>query len=303
MTGVTQLFDRSAVRRHRDRAAAGFADHDFLIREVSGRLNERLDEIDRRFSRVLDLGCRDGLMSRLLRGREAVGSVIGCELSLAMLRRYDGVAVAADEEFLPFADGAFDLVISALNLHWVNDLPGALVQIRRALRPDGLFLGAMLGGETLHEMRRVLIEAESETEGGASPRVSPFAELRDAGGLLQRAGFALPVADIDTITVSWPDAFALMRELRGMGEANAQCTRRKGFSRRATLFAAADRYRALFADPAGRIQATFQVLYLTAWAPHESQQKPMRPGTASARLADALETDEKPAGEKASPKR
>lgn len=297
MTDAIHVFDRGAVRRHRDRAAAKFEEHDFLFREVAARLVERLDDVDRKFARVLDLGCRDGTMSRRIRARDGVNLVVGCDLSTALPRRAESPAIVADEEALPFAPGAFDLVCGALSLHWVNDLPGTLVQLRRALRPDGLLLMAMLGGDTLHEMRRALIEAEAEIENGASPRVSPFVELRDAGALLQRAGFALPVADIDTITVTWPNAFALMRDLRGMGESNSVGARRKNFTRRETLFTAARRYQELFADADGRIPATFQVIYLTAWAPDDGQQKPLRPGSAAARLADALETEEKPAGE------
>ena len=298
MTGATdaamEVFDRAAVRRHRDRAAAGFAGHDFLFREAAERLAGRLDDIDRKFARALDLGSHDGVMQRHLR-RRGIASAIACDISPAMARRALPPALAADEEALPFAPAAFDLVTSALSLHWVNDLPGALVQIRRALVPDGLFLAAMLGGETLCELRRALIEAEADEEGGASPRVSPFADMRDAGALLQRAGFALPVADRDTVTVTWPDAMALMRELRGMGETNAVAGRRRGLTRRATLAAAAARYAAPYGD--GPIPATFEIVYLTAWAPHESQQQPLRPGSAERRLADALESRDAPDSE------
>ena len=203
---------------------------------------------------------------------------------------------------MPFAEAVFDLVISDLSLHWVNDLPGALVQIHRSLKPDGLFLAAMFGGETLKELRQVLLETDLAEEGGASPRVSPFADVRDAGDLLQRAGFALPVVDLDTITVTYADAFALMRDLRGMGETNAVVERRGGFSRRTTMMAAARLYQERFQDRQGRAPATFQILYLTAWAPHEAQQKPRKPGSAGARLADALGTIEISAGDKAQPK-
>ena len=219
----------------------------------------------------------------------------GCDLVPA--------ALAADDEALPFADGAFDLVVSGLSLHWVNDLPGSLVQIRRSLRPDGLFLGALLGGDTLIELRHALVEAESEIEGGVSPRVSPFLDVREGGALLQRAGFALPVVDSDTITVTWPDALALMRDLRGMGEANSVIERKKGFTRRETLFVAAARYQERHGDADGRIPATFQVIYLTGWAPHENQQQALRPGAATARLADALDVTEVSAGEKTEPGR
>ncbi len=209
--------------------------------------------------------------------------------------------MVADFETLPFKDGAFDLVLSNLALHWTNDLPGALVQIRHVLRPDGLLLASLWGGETLWELRRALMEAELEEEGGASPRVSPFADIRDLGALLQRAGFSLPVVDSDLIEATYPDPLALMRELRFMGESNAVIERRKGFARRAMVVRAMERYRNLFARADGRIPATFQLITLTAWAPHESQPKPLRPGSAAQRLAEALGSEEQPAGDKATP--
>ena len=207
--------------------------------------------------------------------------------------------LCADEEAMPFGAGAFDLVLSNLSLHWVNDLPGALAQIRHCLKPDGLFLAALLAGDTLTELRDALIEAEIAVAGGASPRVSPVADMRDLAGLLQRAGFALPVVDRDSITVTYADAFRLMADLRGMGETNATAARSRHPARRALFLEAAARYRAGHGDPQGRVPATFQVVYLTAWAPHDSQQKPLRPGSATARLADALGAAERPAGEKA----
>jgi SAM-dependent methyltransferase len=216
-----------------------------------------------------------------------------------MLAGAGGLRVAGDEELLPFADHSFDLAISNLSLHWVNDLPGALLQLRRALKPDGMFIGAMLGGETLFELRRCLMEAEMDLTGGISARISPFAEVKDAGGLLQRAGFSLPVVDSDTLTVTYDSAFKLMADLRGMGETNAGLNRLKRPTPRALLIDAARRYAELYSEPDGRVAATFQVLYLAGWAPHESQQKPLRPGTAQARLADALRTEEKSAGDKA----
>ncbi len=289
-----EIFDRTAVRRHRDRAAAAWAgSHDFLWREVGDRMTERLGDIKRDFTSVLDFGA-PGV---------APGApfVVRADLSPAMVARGQGPRVAADEEWLPFAPGSFDLVTSLLALHWVNDLPGALVQMRRSLRPDGLFMAAMLGGDTLHELREALAQAESSLEGGVSPRLSPTVDLRDMGGLLQRAGFALPVVDLDTITVTYRHAFDLMRDLRAMGETNALHERRKPFTRRATLMAAAANYAQRFADADGRLPATFQIIWLTAWAPHESQQQPLRPGSAKSRLADALDTEEKPAGDKARP--
>ncbi len=302
MSATMYVFDRATVRRHRDRAAAGLEGHDFLLREVGERLADRLDDITRRFPVALDLGCHGGELGRLLNGRGGIETLVQCDLSPQMARRAGALSLAADEEFLPFAGQCFDLIMSCLSLHWINDLPGALVQIRRALRPDGLFLAAMLGGNTLEELRAALAEAEIAGEGGLSPRVSPFADVRDAGDLLQRAGFALPVVDSDTITVSYGDPAGLMTDLRGMGETNAVAERRKSWTRRATLEAAADAYREMFGDPAGRVPATFHVITLTAWAPHPSQQKPLRPGSAKTRLAEALGTAEIPAGEKAKPR-
>lgn len=302
MPDVMTIFDRMTVRRHRDRAAPRLVDFDFLLREAGERLLDRLDDVKRRFSLALDLGCHTGLLGGLLGGRGGIDTLVRCDLSEAMVRRAGRPAVTADEESLPFADASFDLVLSNLSLHWVNDLPGTLVQIRRALKPDGLFLAALFGGATCRELRQALTEAEIAVEGGLSPRVSPFAEVRDAGNLLQRAGFALPVADADTLTVSYGDPLKLMADLRGMGEANAVAERRRSLSRRATLAAAAERYRALFADTDGRVPATFEVIFLTAWAPDPSQPKAARPGSATARLADALGTAEIPAGDKARPR-
>lgn len=263
-------FDRRAVRLHRARADAA---HDFLRREVAERLVDRLDDVKRRFERGLDLSP----------GRE-----VGAALRNRVARLVDAGAVTFDEEYLPFGAGVFDVVLSSLALHWVNDLPGALAQIRRTLKPDGLFLAALLGGETLRELRQCLIEAEAAVTGGASPRISPMVELRDAAGLLQRAGFALPVADLDELTLTYPDPFALMRELRGLGETNALRLRPKAFTRRAVLFEAARLYVERFAGPDGRAPATFQVIWLAGWAPHESQPKPLPRGSGKVRLGDAL---------------
>jgi len=296
-SGEAHIFDRRAVRQHRDRATAHLSDHDFLFREVADRLADRLADISRTFGCAVELGARGGILRQAVSACSKITTLIETGLSAGHgpNNRPD---IAADEEYLPFAAASLDLVISNLSLHWSNDLPGALIQIRRALKPDGLFMAAMLGGNTLTELRHALIEAETAVTGGASPRISPFADLGDAAGLLQRAGFALPVADSDTITVTYADPFTLMRDLRGMGETNAIADRRAGFSRRAVLFEAAARYAAAYGGADGRIPATFQILYLAGWAPHESQQRPQRPGSATARLADALGTDERPAGEK-----
>mgnify|MGYP001766519272 CR=1 FL=1 len=283
------VFDRRAVRRHRERAAAGLERHDFLLREVGERLADRLDDVRRTFPLALDLGCHTGQLARLLAGRGGIETLVQADLSPAMVRRAEGLRLAADEEALPFAAAGFDLVLSLMSLHWVNDLPGTLVQIRRCLKPDGLFLGAMLGGTTLNELRQSLHAAEIASEGGLSPRVSPFADARDAGNLLQRAGFALAVADAETVTVSYADPLALISDLRGMGETNAVRGRRLQCSRRATLAAAMEHYRAAFAGADGRIPASFQIIFLTGWAPHPDQQRALKPGSARARLADALD--------------
>ncbi len=302
MTGTPTPFDRRAVRAHRARAAAALDAHDFLFREVADRLTERLDDINRRFARMLDLGCRDGALAEALAARPGTTRVTACDLAPEMAARAQARlgsrarVVASDEEALPFADSAFDLIASNLALHWVNDLPGALVQARRCLAPDGLFLAAMMGTGTLAELRAALMEAELATEGGASPRISPFADVRDAGDLLARAGFALPVADADTIRVSFESPLHLMRDLRGMGEAGAVTERRKGFTRRTTLLEAAQRYPR---DADGRVSATFEIVWLAGWAPGPGQQKPLRPGSAAARLADELGAVERPAGDKA----
>lgn len=296
MSDAMTVFDRRAVRRHRDRAAPRLAEHDFLLCEVSERLVDRLDDIRRTFPLTLDLGCHDGLVGRALGGRGGIDMLVHCDLSPAMAAAAPGPRVACDEEALPFANGAFDAVLSVLSLHWVNDLPGALAQIRRSLKPDGLFLAAMLGGETLKELRAALGQAELSVEGGTGPRVSPFTDVRDAGALLQRAGFALPVVDTETITVNYRNPMTLLYDLRGMGQTNAVVERRKSWSRRTTLFEAAARY--IQAHPDNEtVPATFQILYLTAWSPHERQQKPLRPGSATSRLADALGSAEIPSGE------
>jgi SAM-dependent methyltransferase len=293
-----QVFDRRAVRRHRARAA-DIGTAEFLFEEAAARLIERLDDVTRKFSRVLVLGGRRGAMQEDLAARGGLELLVESDDAPAFLAPPRASArVATEAEALPFAEASFDLVVSPLALHWTNDLPGALLQLRRALKPDGLLLIAVLGGETLHELRRAFFEAELQEEGGVGPRVSPMADGRDLAGLLQRAGFALPVVDTDRVTVTYRDAVALMTELRAMGETNGLSDRRRGFTRRATLARMAAIYRDLFAGADGRIPATFEIVTLTAWAPHESQPKPLKPGSAAARLADALGAVEKSAGEK-----
>jgi SAM-dependent methyltransferase len=250
MADSMQVFDRRAVRAHRDRAAANFAAHDFLFVEVARRLQETRDDLGRDFPVSLALGARG-----------AIAATLTADLSAAF--RPD---VVCDEEALPFGEATLDLVVGCLTLHWVNDLPGALVQIRRALKPGGLFVAAMLGGDTLIELRHAFLEADAATVGGASPHTSPMAELADLSALMQRAGFKEPVSDLDTITVTYKDALSLMRDLRAMGESGAALARRRGFIRRATMLAACERYAALYAGADGRVPATFQIITLTGWA-------------------------------------
>lgn len=300
-TNEIDIFDRGVLRLRRNRIAGSYPAFNFLKVEVSRRIADRLDDFARDFPRAADIGCHGGELGQALAERDDVEFVIETDLSGGFNRGTKTSRIVTDEEFLPFKAESLDLAASALSLHWTNDLPGALLQIRRSLRGDGLFLGAVFGGETLKELRQSFLQAEIEETGGVSPRVSPFIDVRDAGNLLQRAGFALPVTDVETITVDYPDAFALMRDLRGMGETNALRARRKTFTGRATLLSAADHYQRSFASEDGRIQATFQIVFMTGWAPHESQQKPLRPGSARSRLADALGTVELPAGDKTFP--
>jgi SAM-dependent methyltransferase len=289
-----ELFDRRLLRLRQRRAARDPAT--FLLDRVAGELGERLGAVLRRFERAIDLGTPAGALRSVLAASGKVGTVVAVS---AQLRRDSGLAVAADEEALPFADGSLDLVVSALALQFVNDLPGALAQIRRALKPDGLLLAALVGGASLTELRQAFAQAESEIEGGASPRVAPFADVRELGALLQRAGFALPVVDCDRLTVRYDTVFDLMRDLRRMGATNVLRERRRTPLRRATLARMAQVYAQRFADPDGRLRASFEIVWLSGWAPHESQQKPLKPGSAKQRLADALGTIERSAGDKA----
>jgi NADH dehydrogenase [ubiquinone] 1 alpha subcomplex assembly factor 5 len=286
--GIPQIIDRRQVRRNRARAAAGFAAYDFLVERAADDLMERLGDVKRSFGRVLDLGCHTGALGRRLAEQPNLRTLVSSDGAAEMAAHAPGLRVAADEEILPFADSAFDLVMSCLTLHWVNDLPGALVQIRQALKPDGLFMAVLLGGATLTELRQSFLAAEAEVEGGASPRVAPFADVRDAGDLLLRAGFALPVAVTETLTVWYDTPLKLISDLKGMGESNAHSSRRKSFTRRATFARALAIYAERFADADGRVRATFEMVTLTGWAPHESQQRPARRGSGITPLKDAV---------------
>ena len=290
------VFDRALVRRRRDRAAPKLAEHGFLFEHVAAMLADRLLDVTRRFPVALDLGCHDGALARALAGAGRVDTLIQADLSPALARRATAngrPALACDEELLPFGDASLDLALSNLSLHWVNDLPGALLQIRRALRPDGLFLAAMLGAGTLAELRTALVEAETELLGGASPRLSPFADLRDAAGLLQRAGFALPVADVESHVVRYAHPMALMAELKALGASNPLADRPERLATASLVTTAAHAYQEMAADADGRVRATLEIIWMSGWAPHESQQKPLAPGSAKVSMASMLGNDPK----------
>jgi SAM-dependent methyltransferase len=280
MSGPPRLFDRALHRKRLDRAARGFAGADFLKRRAAQDTVERLEAIMREFPVAVDLSARTGAFREALAASDAaprVGLLIEADLSAAMLAGREGPRAVLDEERLPFAAASIDLVVSTLGLHWTNDVVGALIQIRRALKPDGLFIGAFLGGSTLTELRQSLTAAELELTGGAGSRVSPFADPRDVAGLLQRAGFALPVADVDTVTVRYADAWRLLADLRRMGETNVLAERHPRALTRRLLGRAIEIYADRFAEPDGRVTATFEILTLTGWAPHEDQPKSRGP--------------------------
>jgi SAM-dependent methyltransferase len=299
MPSPPRIFDRDLHRRRLSRAAGRFADADFLKHRAAGDLAVRLSGIARFFSIAVDLGARDGAFADALGSEglsDKIGVLIQTDLSGAFLR--SGPRVIADEERLPFAAASLDLVVSSLAMHWVNDLVGALIQIRAALAPDGLFLGAVLGGATLTELRQSLLAAEVEIRGGAGPRVSPFLDAYDGAALMQRAGFALPVVDVDTVVVRYDHPLKLMADLRAMGETNVLFDRPLAPLTRTILARASEIYQKRFGD-GGRVPATFEIITLTGWAPHPDQQKPLRPGSAKTRLADALGAVERSAEDRA----
>ena len=284
MTTPPLIFDRALWRKRLARAARAKEPCDFLAARVAEDLAFRLAPIRRDFPRALDLGSPHPAISQALAapGRLVfrAAPVFGIAASAP--------ALVADEEALPFAPESFDLVVSALSLQFANDLPGVFAQVRRILAPDGLFVAALIGGQTLSELRFCLAQAQDEIEGGASPRVAPFADLRDVGGLLQRAGLALPVTDCDAFTVRYANAFGLMRDLRAMGATNVLAAGARRPLRRDVASRAAAIYAERFADPDGKIRASFEIVWTSGWAPHESQQKPLRPGSARMKLSDVL---------------
>ncbi len=277
MTAPPRIFDRALHRRRLRRAARAFSGADFLKRRATEDLVVRLSAVTRSFPIAVDLGARDGAFARALaaeRLTEKIGFLVQADLSGGM--NQGGVGLVADEERLPFAEASVDLVVSSLALHWVNDLVGALIQIRRALTPDGLFLGALLGGATLTELRQCLLAAEAEHRGGAGPRISPFLDAFDGAALLQRAGFALPVADVDTVVARYDHPLKLMADLRAMGETNVLVDRPAAPLTRAVLARACEIYVERFGVD-GRIPATFEIITLTGWAPIQVSSSPCGP--------------------------
>ena len=288
------MFDRARVTRNRNRASSRFREYAFLKGRESTQLLERLNDTSREFDRALDIGAHDGQACEALRESGKVKEIIALESAATMLStlRHNGFeAIELVAEELDFPDASFDLVTSVLSLHWINDLPGLLSQIRRVLSPDGLFLACLFGGGTLPELRAALIEAESEITGGISPRLSPLPGLQDMAGLLQRAGFALPVADVERVTVRYSHPMKLLEDLKGMGE-QAAFAPRKGQERRPLsrriLARMSEIYASRFSDPDGKVRATFEIIWLSGWAPDASQPQPLKPGSGRFSLAEAV---------------
>ncbi len=271
------VFDPVQRRRARIRALDHFSqDSRFLHDWAARHIHDRLGDIKRTYTSGLKIGVRDTID-------------LPCPFVTLDITQSD---VIGDEEYLPFAAHSFDLVTSSLSLHTVNDLPGSLIQIRRTLKPDGLFMAAILGGETLYELRHCLQQAEMDITSGLSPRVAPFADKQQMGALMQRAGYSLPVIDSDIVTVTYPTLTKLFHDLRGMGETSMMAARRKTFTSRALFTRAEELYRQNYAEPDGALRASFEIIFLLGWAPHDSQQKPLKPGSAQSRLADVLSTRE-----------
>ena len=299
MSDDRALFDRKLLRDRRARFAHEIAAREAVLAHVAREIAERVSLMLRPFPLALDLGAYHGLLGRKVAELPSVGAMIYAESVFDFAARCPPPSLVCDEDLLPFKAASLNLIVSGLALHRVNDLPGALVQIRRALAPDGLFMAALLGAGALSELREALIAAEAETEGGASPRVAPFGDVRAYGALLQRAGFALPVADAERLTLPYPSPREVMREIRALGGGNVLLARSKRPLARHTLERAEDIYRARHGTPDGQVKATFEIVYVSGWAPDQSQQKPLKPGSAARRLADALGTTEQPAGDKA----
>ena len=296
MTSMTVpiLFDQMLIRQHRQRAAPKYSDFAFLKDAAVARLADRLELMRRDFDLCLDIGAHDGRLAQYFAKLGKIGHMVHADPAekFAIAAKQHGPSVVHPLDNLPYRPEAFDAVFSCLSLHWIDDLPGLIMQAGRLLKPDGLLLFSLFGGNSLTELKQALAEAEQDITGGFSPRCAPMADIRDIGGLLSRAGLALPVADSDRLTVNYPHMFKLMSDLRGMGEQNALFSRLKTPTRRQVFMRAAEIYQQRFGRAGGQIPASFEIVTLTGWAPHESQQKPLRPGTALHRLASVLETEE-----------
>jgi SAM-dependent methyltransferase len=284
MTNNIFVFDRNIVRQNRNRCAPKLKDHGFLIDWSINQISNRLEEVKRTFPTALQIGCRSHKFQPQNFGIENLYALdIADKLN---------PTIQADEELLPFAAESFDLIFSPLNLHTINDLPGTLAQIKTALKPDGLFIAALFGGETLYELRDSMNAVEMEINSGISPHIAPFADMPQMGSLMQRAGFNLPVIDSEKITVTYDNALKLMEDIRYMGEGNALIERKKKLSTTNYFKQVVKDYADKYSIDDGRIRATFEIIFLIGWAPHESQQKPLRPGSAQNRLADILQSKE-----------
>ena len=282
------LFDRAQLRKRRAQVAASFSQHDFLLREMAARLAGSLDHLKYRFPTVVELGSHTGQVAELIAARPGTTRYIQCDIAPEMLQQTSGIRVAVDEELLPFAENSVDAVVSVGSLHWVNDLPGSLAQIQRILKPDGLFIAVLPGTETLRELRQVCSETDAARYGGITPRVSPFIDIRDAGALLQRAGFALPVADSEMLQVSYENLFGLMRDLRGSAQQNMLHGQLQHFTPRSWFMDAAERYATSFVDAENRIFATVEIITMTGWKPSTNQQQPAKRGSGKISFLDAL---------------
>jgi len=288
-----QIFDRALLQVRRARAAPKQDKSDFLLERACADFIDRLDLIKRQFDMGLILGAHNSDLAAKLTTTGKCRFAISADACPALLAATSGPRIAIDEEYLPLKPETLDLIISPLTLQWVNDLPGTLTQIRASLKPDGLFMGALLGGDSLHELRHAFLAAETEIMGGATPRVAPFADIRALGALLQRAGLALPVVDRDLVNVRYASAIDLMSDLRAMGATNMLRDRSRTPLKRSVLTRAVEIYHDQFADNDGRIPASFEIIHMSGWAPHESQQQPLKPGSAKTRLADALKHNPK----------
>lgn len=289
------VFDRDALAARKMRALRDFSSFDFLFRWAGAQIADRLLDVNRQFETALQIGTRG-----VIGAHPKIGHLTGMDITPAPFEAVQ-TYVRGSEEFLPFGDGSLDLVLSNLNLHNVNDLPGALLQIRRALKPDGLFIGCLFGGETLRQLRDCMTRAEISLRGGVSPRVFPFADKPQMADLMQRAGFTLPVVDSEIITVTYDHVFKLFHDLRGMAESNIIAARDKRYAGRDLFLHTAQLYAQNYSDADGRIEASFEVIFLIGWAAHESQQKPLRPGSAQHRLAEVLGSEEIKTGDNATP--